>query len=106
MCFSCWNLGRGASFIWRSNITKYVEALIHLECSFPPFAPRLSDLYRSIGSHVKHHTLAPTPDEEVDVGAWPAHTGDHKGGKKGDIFKLVSLYLSICLAAGGTKANT
>ena len=50
---------------------------------------RLSELCKSTGS--KHPTVnTPTPEEEVDVGAWPVQTGDHKGGKKGDIFKLVS----------------
>lgn len=48
---------------------------------------RLTDLHRSMSTQVKSSVTS--NDEEVGLGAWPQGATEMKGGKKGDILKLV-----------------
>ena len=61
----------------------------------PPLSPhRLADLHRAMNTHMKASSVAQTPEEEagpgVGLGAWLPGTMDMRGGKKGDILKVVS----------------
>ena len=54
----------------------------------PPLSlARLTDLHRSMSTQVKSSVTS--NDEEVGLGAWPQGATEMKGGKKGDILKLV-----------------
>ena len=54
---------------------------------------RLSDLHWAINSHAARHPSlsTPTTDDECTLtqGVWPVGSTDLRGGKKGDIFRLV-----------------
>ena len=52
---------------------------------------RLSDLYWAVNAHLRHPPQAtPTVEDESTLRVWPVDSMDLRGGKKGDIFKLVS----------------
>lgn len=52
----------------------------------------MSDLHWGTSAQLKHSSVTtPTADDEeaAVMGAWPMGSVDLKGGKKGDIFRLV-----------------
>ncbi len=62
---------------------------------------RLSDLHWAINTHASRHPSLSTPTSEDEAslaqGVWPVGSGDLRGGKKGDIFRLVrELALQFC----------
>ena len=61
--------------------------LLSLSLSLSLSLARLTDLHRSMSTQVKSSVTS--NDEEVGLGAWPQGATEMKGGKKGDILKLV-----------------
>lgn len=55
--------------------------------SLPFCLDRLTDLYRAMNPHVRPSVT--NGDEESGLGVWPPGVAEMRGGKKGDILKLV-----------------